>query len=505
MRRAAAVVLAAACLTACGSGSEEARSPLDDALGYVPADSPLVLALETGGPQTAATSDLLERIPVVGSQIYTWIDTQFDWAFIRFERDIRPLLGNELVVAVANPRAVLRAKGIFDRLPAMVVAWRVARPELAKRVIIRSPDLQAHGRVNGVRLWENRNGRGWLALDGDVFVLTGSRGQLERAIARRRGDERYSEADFDSSLEGLPRSALLRTRIRPHGVIEAFPGLRGALAQRWVASLGEAGMAVSARDDGFALALRAKTDPKEISDADLPLAPSGPTPAALRQGSETGIGVNEPGRLARFLDEVARAVAPGRYVLFDRLRARLQRRAGVDIQRDLLARVTQGSLALSADGTDIAARAHVVEARRFRTALERVIPALPDLGGVFGIRDLGVASPAPGQRFFAAAVPGHQSVVFGLVGNSLVASDDTRRAGDLVTEPSRFVEGARGAAVLTADAGALAERLARERVRGVARLGLPVALRPIGDLTGWMAISREGLRAEALVAIAPSS
>ena len=502
MRRVLAAVLAAVLLAGCGAETREARSPLDDALGYIPADAPAVFVLETGGSQSDRAAELLGRMPVVSGQVYSRFENMIGWAFLRFERDIRPLLGHELVVAVNDPRAALVADGFFDRLASLVVAWRVAEPQVAKRVLIRSPDLQAAGKAHGVRVWENERARAWLALDGDVFVAAGSRRRLERAIERRRGSSRFSEADFNDAFRGLPDDALLRARIDPRGVLESFPRLRGALAQRWIASLRETGVTLSAREDGFALALRARTEAEELADDDLPLAPRGATPAALRQGSETGVGISEPGRLARFAEQLMRVVEPGRYAVLDRVRRRLRTRAGVDVQRDLLARIQQGSVALSADGTDIAARAHVVEAGKFRDALERLIPVLPGLGGAFGIRDLGVSSPAPGQRFFAAAVPGHQSVVFGLVGNSLVASDDTRRAGDLVTEPSRIVEGARGAAVLSADAGALAERLAREHVRGLERIGLPLALRPIGDLTGWLAISREGLRGEAHVAIA---
>ena len=497
MRRVAAAVAAAALVVGCGSESQEAQSPLDDALGYIPADAPLIVAFETGGPQSDATGELLTRVPVVGGRIYNWVDAKFGWGLIRFERDIRPLLGNEVVVGVTAPRRALAPGGLTDRLPSLVLAWRVARPDLAKRVMIRSPDLQAYGKVHGTRLWENRLGGGWFALDGDVFVATGSRAQLERALARRRDAERFSEDDFDSALEGTPGEALVRARLRPRGLIAAFPGLRGALAQRWIAALGDAGVALSARDDGFALALRARTDAEEVADADLPLAPSGPTPAALRRGSETGVGVSDPGRLARFAEQLLRAVQPARWIVLDRLRGRMKRESGVDIERDLLARVSQASVALSADGSDIAARAQVAEARRFRTALERVIPEFPKLAAAVGIRGVGVAAPAPGQRFFAAAFPGHQSVVFGLVGNSLVASDDTRRAGELVVEPARIVEGARGAAVISADAGALAERLARGRVRGIEELGIPIAFRAVGDLTGWLAISRNALTGSA--------
>ena len=497
MRRAAAAVFAAVALGACGAESQEARSPLDDALGYVPRDAPAVVAVETGGPQTAKAGELLGRMPVVGGRVHSEFENWISWAFLRFERDIRPLLGHELVVAVTSPRDALAADGFFDSLSSLVVAWRVADPRLAKRVIIRSPDLQAHGKVNGVRLWQNQRGKGWLAIDGDVFVATGSREQLERALERRRADGRMSEAQFDEALEGLPDDALVRAKADPRALLEDFPRLRGALAQRWIASLRYAGVALSARDDGFALALRARTAAGELSDDDLPLAPSGPTPAALRQGSETGVGLSEPGRLARFAEQVLRSVDPARYALLDRARRRLRERAGVDIQRDLLARIQQGSLAVSLDGTDIAARALVVEAGKFRQALDDAIPALPGLGSAFGVRDLGVASPAPGQRFYAAAVPGHQSIVFGLVGNSLVASDDTARAGELVIEPSRIVEGARGAAVLSADAGAIVERWARRSVRGLERIGLGIALRPLGDLTAWLAISREELRGQA--------
>jgi hypothetical protein len=284
-------------------------------------------------------------------------------------------------------------------------------------------------------------------------------------------------------------------------VLAAFPRLRGLLSQRWISSLREGGLTLSAGDRGFTVTGRVRTEAGELTSGDLPIAPSGPTPAVLRRGAEAGFGVSEPGRLARFSENVFQAVAPGRYARFLAARRKLENTTGVQLQRDLLARIQHAALAWDVRGHDIAARAGVTEARAFGTALRRAVPAIPELARALGFKDVGVAFPSLGQRFFAVAVRGHESIVFGLVGRDLVASDDTGRAGELVTEASGPAPGARGSLVVSLDAGKLAQQLAEPRVKGVQRLGLPIALGPIGGLTAWVAASRAGLRGQALLAI----
>jgi hypothetical protein len=202
------------------------------------------------------------------------------------------------------------------------------------------------------------------------------------------------------------------------------------------------------------------------------------------------VGVREPNRLARLAFVVAHAIAPRRMALLSALEP-----AGIDLERQIPHHLADlGVLAYDPVSHSFAARARLNESNDVKTALAQLTPALPAVAALFGIKGLGVATPEAGENFYALATPSGKMVVFGVVGDALVAANEARRAGDLASEPTHTAPGAaKGAAVFTVNARELAGKLLAKQLSGPAALFAPLAVASLRDLTGALTISRDAL------------
>jgi hypothetical protein len=124
------------------------------------------------------------------------------------------------------------------------------------------------------------------------------------------------------------------------------------------------------------------------------------------------------------------------------------------------------------------------------TALAQVADSLPDLAAALGFGGLGVATPGVGEPFYALARAHGPTVVFGVIGSSLLAASSPHRAAALVSEATYT---GRGALAATVDGQKLALRLIGPRLRGLAALGAPLVLGSLGRLTLSASIDRSGL------------
>ena len=109
-----AVVLVVLALGACGG--DDSGSALDSALAYLPKDTPFAVALDTDveGDQYGAVDDLLDEFPF-GDQIRGDLLRELERSSggVSFEEDVKPVLGNPLVVGAANAEAITADSGDF--------------------------------------------------------------------------------------------------------------------------------------------------------------------------------------------------------------------------------------------------------------------------------------------------------------------------------------------------------------------------------------------------------
>jgi hypothetical protein len=188
---------------------------------------------------------------------------------------------------------------------------------------------------------------------------------------------------------------------------------------------------------------------------------------------------------------VWRAIAPRRAA-----RVRAIEPRGVDLEVQLPRHLADaGVLALDPFSHAFAGRVSIHDPADVKSALQTLAPVLPDMAAAIGVPALGLATPAPGESFYALAKPDGKTVVFGVVGAALVAANDARRAGGLASEATHMAPGSPAAAVITVDARQMAGKLLAKRLGGAAALAAPFVVSSLRDLTGGLTISRSGLRA----------
>jgi hypothetical protein len=490
MRRSAVLLtVLALCVaaTGCGRGHDDKSvTPLDDAVGYFAKDAPFVAAVETDpeSDQIKQVEDLVGRFPGAAFLAQRAADAA-RIPFVRWGRDIRPQLGAPLVIGLARPAA-------GSAIPtAVIVAMRVKHPLRAKQVLLRQPGFRGDGKSSGIRIYENANEHRYAAVDGDVVVGGTNRAILEQALAMKRSGNRMRESDFDRDIAKLPDDGLVRVSADPKALIGADPSRRPALTVKWVAALGRLGAVVKAASTGITLDFRAVTDRGAISDKDLPLSPKAGALPLIGKRGELEVGVREPSRLAQFAFQVAHAIAPKRMALLNALQP-----SGIDLERQIPHHLKNyGVLAYDPVSHAFAARADLNESADVKSALTTLAPALPGVAALFGTKGVGVATPEAGENFFALAKPKGGSVVFGVVGNTLVVASQAARAAGLASEATHAApHGVAGSAVLTINARELAAKLLAKQLTGPPALFAPLAVSSLRDLTGAVAISRTGLR-----------
>src|SRR4051812_4332781 len=495
MRRVAALLsLLALCVAGCGGHDDKTVTPLDDAVGYFAKDAPFVAAVETDpdGGQIKQLIKLVGRFP--GSEILaTRLANLTKTPFVRWDRDVRPQLGGPVVIGLVRPAAGTRALAT-----AAVVAMRVKHPLRAKQVLLRQPNFRGRGKSSGVRIYENTTDHRYAAVDGDAVVAGTDRAILEQALAMKRSDNRMRATGFDRDLAKLPAGGLARISGDPGALLGADPRLRPALSVKWLASMRRLGAVVKASGSGLTLDFRLVTDRRSITDADLPLAPKSASLPLIGKRGEVQVGIREPNRLARLAFAVAHAVAPRQLTLLRAFEPR-----GIDLERQIPHHLADtGVLAYDPVSHAFAARAKLNESNDVKGALAQLTPALPAVAALFGVKGLGIATPVAGENFYALAKPNGKTVVFGVVGDSLVLASQAQRAGELARERSHDAPGgAKGAAVFTVNARDLAGKLLAKLLRGPAGLFAPLAVASLRGLTGAMTISRGGVAGHAKRAI----
>jgi hypothetical protein len=473
-------------LSSCGGGHDDKGvTPLGDALGYFSKDAPFVAAIETdpNGPQVKQLRALAGRFPgadLLASRLQDL--TRFRAA--RWDRDVRPQLGAPLVVGLLRPAA---GKALSTPL---VVAMRVKHPLQAKQTLLREPGFRGGSKSSGVRIYDDPSDHRYVAVDGSTVVAATNREILQQALALKRSDNRMRENVFNRDLRGLPSGGLVRISADPRTMLGADARLRPALAVPWIAALRRLGGVAKATSSGITFDFHVASDRSAVTRSQLPLATSAASLPLIGKRGELQVTLADPGRLARFGFAVAKAIAPARMALL-----KAAEPSGIDLERQLQHHLNK-RLQLSIDPLTraFALRADLNESGDVRSALAQLAPALPPVAALFGMPGLGLATPEAGENFYALAKPNGNTTVFGVVGDSLVAASQARRAAALASEPTHSAPGTpKGAAVITLDSRELAGKLLAKQLGGAAGLFAPLAVASLRDLTGTLTNDRDGL------------
>jgi hypothetical protein len=483
-RRLTALLLVAL-LVAAGCGSNKSSSAsggdrLGEALGYMPANSIVVLAFDTdvNDDQYGNVYALLKKFPFGGqvkSQLEQSIGKQGQG--LSYEKDIKPLLGAPAVLGTADPASIDHSSdiGTPDK-------WVVAFPaenggklrDLVKK------DGQAAGQIGGETAY--KSGNMLLVVKGDTMVGSEDRGELEAALKRSADGSGLTKDRFDAAFAGLPQQALVKSWVDVQALLGSDPHAVAARKVKYVGAMRVSGQTLTADADGVSLDAFLATE--GVSPADLPFAAGADGPGIVRRKGDIGLAIRDLRQSIRFGESVAQVVDPAGFADYQKEKEAAGKGAGVDIDKDVIDKLG-GPSYLSVDLTGQAAfRADVDDP----TALAATLDKLGKSGGI-GKTKLKKGSGG----FYDGVDESGTPFVIGMSQDHLVIAPDQQRALEIAALAPQPVAGAQGAGVANADGKAIADQIL-QRIGSQGALGSGLFTGPLGSLDGWLRAEPNGLR-----------
>ena len=450
-----AVVAGVVAVVVVSRDGDEATRPAQDAgaeaLAFASRRAPAVVAVDTGAPLAGLV--LQDLVPRLTDRALT-------------VRDVQPLLGNDAVVALLDPKA-RRAQVSF-----------VARDRADVDAITRG--RTAIGRHRGARLYA-AGGRGVVAIRNNAIVAAPDEAAVRRALDVRADPRAHlTPSAFDQRLADLSPAAPVRAVFDARAVLTAQePGLRRT---RWGRALRNGAAVLSGTRGGLRLPFRLQTAPG-LTKADLPFATGERTPVA-RGRAPVVLGVRGFDRLLAF----ARRVDPTGFAGIDRLQDDLPSFLRIDVDGLIGGLRNDATITATADRRRLVVRTDPGNAGLWRTAIEGAA-TLSGLLRRFGVDDV-VIDEEPGE-VYRLRVGGRLVVRAGIYGPTLAIGND----------PRANLRAAARAPVSPLPAGAAGGLTLRVQARSVRDLlGLPAEAAPLltglGDLTGWAGAETDGVRGE---------
>ena len=444
-----AVLFAAAAIAAgCGGDDGSSSSPLGHALGYLPANTPFAVAIETDpdGKQLDDAGDLADELQGGDGQLDALLQQALGDRFGDIE-ELKQALGNPFVVGSTDTRQFLENADGGDQ--AFVAAIQ-SQDEDALRKLVEDDRAKEDGEVAGATIYIDDSGDAF-AIDGDTLVVAGERAELEAALTTQEEGAGLSEDDFEQGTEGLPDDALLRVYLNISELLQASPDAKDALRSKWVAALRTGGVALAIDGDRIAIDINVTTDPDGLTDADLPIASGAESPQVLDRPNAVNVALRDPSQLLAFVQATFKAVDPDGFGSFEQGRDQVERQLKIDLEDDLFAQL-KGDLAVSVgDDGKFGARAELEDPDAMRATLKKLEPVLPEIAGGAAGERVGFAAPKGDEDFYAVATGDGDQVVFGVVGDVLVVAHDPKIAGTVAEQGTAAVPGASGALVLQTD------------------------------------------------------
>ena len=481
---------AATALAGCGGGEGGSASALDNALGYVSEDAPLVITIGTDpeGEQVKSIQKIVERFPF-GDQATESLEESLAQDDVDFEKDVKPLLGNEFVVAAPDVKSIVDDADDNQFVGAIEAKDADKLEELVKR-----DNPKEQGEQNGATLYEGSDGDTFAVEDG-VLIVAGTRKLLDAALAQRDADGKLTAETFEADTEGMPEDALVRMSADIEQLIAADPETKDAQKVKWVSALRTLGLAISFSDDRATVDFRLATDPEGLTEEDLPIAAGAESPAVIDSADEVGFGLRGPEQVLAFAESAGQSVDPAGFGDYSAGKQAIESRLDLSLEEDVFGQLEDDlSVTVGLDGK-FGLRASVKDPATFTKTLDKLGKELPDLAENAVGEPIGYARPKRGEDFYALATADGDSVVYGVVDGVFVLANDTDRASQLAEAEVKPVEGAEGAIAMSANPEKLVG-LGLRRFGGEglgSALGGSVLSEPLGTLTGSVGAETDGL------------
>ena len=485
-----AVLCVATAVAGCGGTEGDSGSSLDNALGYLPEDAPLVITIGTDpdGGQVKSIEKIVERFPF-GDQALKSLEESLTQSDVDFQQDVEPLLGNDFVVGGPSVNGV-----VGDTDDDQFVGAIEARDADKLEELVTREDTKEAGEQNGATLYEDSDGDTFAIEDG-VLIVAGTRKLLDAALEQRDGDGELTADVFEADTEGVPDEALVRMSADVEQLIAADPDSKDARKVEWVGALRTLGLAISFEDDRAKVDFRLATDSDGLTEEDLPIAAGPESPAVIDRAKEIGFGLRGPEQIVAFAESAGQAVDPAGFGDYSAGKRAIESRLDLSLEEDILGQLEDDvSVSVGLDGT-FGVRAAVKDPASLTKTLDKLGKDLPEIAESAVGEPVGYARPKRGEDFYALATADGDSVVYGVVDGVFVLANDSKRAGQLAEDETKAVEGAEGAIAMSADSEQQVG-LAVSRFGGGgigSSLGGSVFAEPLEALTGSVAADTDGL------------
>jgi hypothetical protein len=481
---AAALCAVAAIALAAGCGDDEKKGDggaLGEALSYLPKDTPFVFVADTDlkGAQLRSASKIVDRFPF-GTQLLNELKDDLIGSGVDFDREIKPLLGNEFVVGSTSASAFV----LLDDDPNFIGAIKVANKGALDRAL-KDSDLRESGGADGAKVYTDEGGDAY-GVDGDVLVVAGDRKNLDAALGREDG---LSASDFEDAVEGLPEDAAARAYFDIEKLLAADPDTRDARRIPYVAAMGKLGLAASVKDDRIDVDLKLDTSGGDLEAEDLPLVTGAEAPRVVVERDRINFAIREPRQVIDFAQAAARAIDPDGFADFERAKAQIKSAAGVDLDADLVDQF-KGDLSVSISPLDggFTARGVVVDPRRVDRALRELAPLVATIAEGAGLDGARLRAPRGDDGLYLLTGSGGTRIVYGIRDDRFVISNDAARLRDDLAPDA--VAGAKGSVAISADAQQVANAVLDGLGINLGRL----VTGALGDLTGSVETTTDQMR-----------
>ena len=481
---AALVIAATLALAGCGGDDSSSSSPLDEALGYLSEDAGFALIASTDTDDYQDFRDVAERFPFAG-RAEEALKQSLERGEVDFDEDIRPLLGNEVVIGTDDNASFVDSETETPFVLAAETEDAEALQELAES------GGEMTGESEGYDLYEGQDDDTFLAIKDEVLVLSNDQGTLDNALKQRGEDDRLTEDDVEPAFEDLPDDAPVKVYANVGALLAASPEAEEALKVEWVDQIDTLGLSLDAGEDAIALDWSLRTDPEGLSDDDLPIASGSESPQLLERDEgtpEVALGLRDPSQVIDFALATAKVVDPAGYAEFQSGKEAIGRRLGIDVDKDVLAQLTGDVAAVVSIDGDFGVRAELEDPGAFEGTLAKIMEELPRFAD-----GTTVTEPKQGNRFYGVATAEGDSFAVGVAEDALVVANTAQLASEVATRGLVDSEGPEGAFVATADAEQLANAAIARFAGGLEGIGGSLFTGPLGELLQSATASTEGL------------
>jgi hypothetical protein len=479
----ALITAATLALGGCGD-DEEAASPLDEVLGYLPEDAGFAFVASTDLDDYDDLQQIVEKFPFAG-RVEDLLKQSLEQGSVDFDREVKPLLGNDVVIGTADNASFLDSSQDTPFVLALETRDAGKLEDLAKK------DGRDRGESEGYDIYQGDEDDTWLAVKDEVLVLSDNEDTLKRALAQRGEDDRLTEDDVEAAFEELPEDAPVRAYVNAKALLAVDPDAKEALKVKWVDHIETVGLSADASDDAVSLDYSVRTDPEGLSDADLPFASGSDAPEVLERdggSAEVVLSLRDPSQVVDFALSAAKVVDPAGYAEFQTGKKSVGKRLGIDVDEDVLAQLTGDVAAVITIQGKFGVRAELDDPGAFEDTLAKVMDGLPEFSD-----DLTVTAPRKGDRFYGLAGSDGKSYAVGVAEGALVIANDASLASEVATRGLVDAEGQEGAFVGVADAEQLVNAALAEFQGGLEGLGGSLFTGPLGDLLTSATASTEGI------------